>query len=412
MGKFFFDATQARPIQKEILLNPSDLLLKGANEGQKAAVEAVLAAEDLVLLQGPPGTGKTTVITEICYQMALRGRKVLIASQANLAVDNALERLPHHPLLRPLREGIFGNDDVEKYPYSESNVVHRWREDTARDCENQLIPKIKLVQGLVPLLTQPNRFKTYVEFEINYPTQKSKLEEYLEHLAVVYESKKATYELQEAERQEVEKLLEGLNNIVKSNAILQINQKHKLDELINQLEYINLAKEQLQQWYFTANPHIYKILKQCLLQRQYLTDNLIILPSPMLTILNENLPNWFEYINDAQREFNTLIDSFKQCDRVCEIANRINWLISKNRDTLAQLAINNNHVNLLVEQLQNRISSQDYLSAIDWLYKIIQKDIEIINSLENDQEKLKSGLRLSAIQVQAQSIIQQSQPPL
>jgi len=63
-------------------------------------VEAVLSALDLVLIQGPPGTGKTTVIAEICYQVACRGGRTLIASQANLAVDNALSRLVHNPVIR------------------------------------------------------------------------------------------------------------------------------------------------------------------------------------------------------------------------------------------------------------------------------------------------------------------------
>lgn len=72
MGKFLFDASQARPIQKTVELRSEDLLLSSANPSQKAAVEKVLAAEDLVLIQGPPGTSKTTVIAEICYQVALR----------------------------------------------------------------------------------------------------------------------------------------------------------------------------------------------------------------------------------------------------------------------------------------------------------------------------------------------------
>jgi KaiC/GvpD/RAD55 family RecA-like ATPase len=49
------------------------MLLSAANSGQKASVQKGLAADDLVLIQGPPGTGKTTVIAEICYQIALRG---------------------------------------------------------------------------------------------------------------------------------------------------------------------------------------------------------------------------------------------------------------------------------------------------------------------------------------------------
>ncbi|MBN3947636.1 MAG: translation initiation factor IF-2 N-terminal domain-containing protein [Nostoc sp. NMS7] len=50
LGNFLFDASQARPIQKTVELRPEDLLLSSANPSQKAAVEMVLAAEDLVLI--------------------------------------------------------------------------------------------------------------------------------------------------------------------------------------------------------------------------------------------------------------------------------------------------------------------------------------------------------------------------
>lgn len=78
------------------------------NDQQKEAVEKALGAPELCLIWGPPGTGKTEVIMEIAKQEALRGGKTLIASQANLAVDNALARL--HNIadvwsLRIIREG-------------------------------------------------------------------------------------------------------------------------------------------------------------------------------------------------------------------------------------------------------------------------------------------------------------------
>jgi RecA/RadA recombinase len=63
------------------------------NDGQRTAIEKALAAESVTCIQGPPGTGKTAVIAEIAVQVASQGRRVLVASQANLAVDNALERI-------------------------------------------------------------------------------------------------------------------------------------------------------------------------------------------------------------------------------------------------------------------------------------------------------------------------------
>ena len=48
---------------------------------------------DFFLIHGPPGTGKTTVITEIVRHLAKEGKKVLITSHTNVAVDNVLENL-------------------------------------------------------------------------------------------------------------------------------------------------------------------------------------------------------------------------------------------------------------------------------------------------------------------------------
>lgn len=75
------------------------------NRDQQNAVRKILAAPDLAMVQGPPGTGKTTVIAEAAYQFARQGKKVLIASQANLAVDNVLEMLANTPVIRPVRLG-------------------------------------------------------------------------------------------------------------------------------------------------------------------------------------------------------------------------------------------------------------------------------------------------------------------
>ncbi|WP_174868124.1 DEAD/DEAH box helicase [Pectobacterium polaris] len=73
------------------------------NIAQKEAVVKILSAPDLCLVQGPPGTGKTTVIAEAIVQLARRGQRVLLASQAHTAVDNALDRLGHDSSLRVVR---------------------------------------------------------------------------------------------------------------------------------------------------------------------------------------------------------------------------------------------------------------------------------------------------------------------
>ncbi len=62
------------------------------NKTQQDAITRAFASKDFFIIQGPPGTGKTTVIKElICQQLALTpSARILIVSQANVAVDNVI----------------------------------------------------------------------------------------------------------------------------------------------------------------------------------------------------------------------------------------------------------------------------------------------------------------------------------
>lgn len=61
-------------------------------ENQKNIIKQALLEKNIFIIQGPPGTGKTTVIKEIAYQFLKNDnlKKLLIVSQQNVAVDNAL----------------------------------------------------------------------------------------------------------------------------------------------------------------------------------------------------------------------------------------------------------------------------------------------------------------------------------
>ncbi len=74
------------PFHNELLKN---------NESQKYSVEKAFKEKNIFLIQGPPGTGKTTVIRELVEQVLETDSdsRVLIVSQANVAVDNALSGL-------------------------------------------------------------------------------------------------------------------------------------------------------------------------------------------------------------------------------------------------------------------------------------------------------------------------------
>jgi len=125
MHQWIFDISKATPGPSEppALQYP---LVDQLNEQQERAVRSALAAPEVYFIQGPPGTGKTTVIAELVNQITQEGQRVLVASQTNLAVDNAFGRLGHKTNVRPIRWlGQFAakDPDPESKPFLEDNVV-------------------------------------------------------------------------------------------------------------------------------------------------------------------------------------------------------------------------------------------------------------------------------------------------
>ncbi len=216
LGNFLFDASQARPIKKTIQLQPQDLLLSSANPGQKAAVETVLAADDLVLIQGPPGTGKTTVIAEICYQVALRGGRTLIASQANLAVDNALSRLVHNPVIRAVRKGRAERVGEEGQPFLEDRVIGTWLENTANDCQNNLTQRFDNIQVFRELLASSQRFTDYLKIEEEFYQRQHTFNDTKASIEANYKIQETAYNENLTNKNNVESLTTEFDNLITS----------------------------------------------------------------------------------------------------------------------------------------------------------------------------------------------------
>jgi hypothetical protein len=137
LADFVFSSTGAS-VPFAIPELPPEAGMRELNPGQRDAVAKALAAPDLCLIQGPPGTGKTTVIAEICLRATREGKRVLVASQTNLAVDNALARLADVPWVRPLRLGDPGKVDEEFRDFLAENVVTRWFATIADHCRGRM----------------------------------------------------------------------------------------------------------------------------------------------------------------------------------------------------------------------------------------------------------------------------------
>ena len=120
--------------KKRILSNLNESRLKDQPKQLEAVAKSMLA-RDLALIQGPPGTGKTTVIAEIIWQTLSRNpeAKVLITSQTNLAVDNALGRLKGKPGIRPARILPPSKSESERLNFDEKRYLLTQIEEW---CEN------------------------------------------------------------------------------------------------------------------------------------------------------------------------------------------------------------------------------------------------------------------------------------
>ena len=140
---FLFDSSKAKKIENiEYLLNPDSpewkefencVFSKQLNISQKQAVFKSLYSEELALIQGPPGTGKSTAIAEIIWQHVRRNQKekILLTSETNLAVDNAIDKLKNdkHNVVKPIRFGNADKLESEGRFYS-LNSIEDWKKNS------------------------------------------------------------------------------------------------------------------------------------------------------------------------------------------------------------------------------------------------------------------------------------------
>lgn len=368
------------------------------NEFQQAAVTGAMSAEDLYVIQGPPGTGKTTVISEICLQNAKAGLRTLVASQSNLAVDNALGRLLATKEIRILRVGRTESIEEEGKKFIEENVGQYWKDHTLQEVSSQIEVR--------------NQRETEIELEWTSNEQaQERLQQQCAQLEVEIEAKKKTQQQYNEVLSLIEKHKKNIHEVEQDGqTVQQLIQKteqslHLINETIDRDETF-LAEE-----------------PDCDLIQKELEANQVeivrLQDSVALQLLEDEMKELKQTIDKASAECEKWKEARKQQDALTErIAaakkfNSLKWIILEQNLTrslqvqsliakLDQLSDRINQLGKLKEYNEKLNPAISYLEQLlgEEKYGKLQEQAEkmppiVTTALEIDQflEKLRSELK-------------------
>lgn len=377
----FTDSPVVNLGENSYILDKSKLLNKNLNEFQLNAVKGALAAKDLYLIQGPPGTGKTTVIAEICYQNALRGLKTLVASQSNLAVDNALSRLIHDPKILTLRKGNVNSIEEEGLPFIEENVINTWVQNIISNSKAQIEIYNKIEEELNDDLAE------ILLAEEKLKQKREHLKQEIEELEVEIEKVQKEVEIKK------NLLINKIDNQKEKSNLIKANEDNlkKIKDDIN--KNLSLKKELEEKW--ALEKHLFEQLK----------DNIINLENRK-SILEKECSYYEKYVelNDELKKLTFELENLNNLEKTKK--DRLIFLENKERyiDNCKAEAINNLNLGNIKNWFQQFDEYTNHLlmqsSKIEnWIKELeteVNKKIELENVasvLETRVRKLKNKVK-------------------
>jgi len=199
---FLYDSSKAKVIENiDYLLSKTsnewqdfenNLFSQSLNESQRQAIYKSLYADELALIQGPPGTGKSTAIAEIIWQHIRKEpkQKILLTSETNLAVDNAIDRLKNgqNNVVKPIRFGNTDNLESEGYFYS-LEAIENWQKsnsnenNTVSQWVNNIADRVKF-QNDELIDSALDKWKNHLQ-KPNTQAKKLFAEKYLEYVNLI-----------------------------------------------------------------------------------------------------------------------------------------------------------------------------------------------------------------------------------
>ncbi|MFZ5554068.1 MAG: DEAD/DEAH box helicase [Bacteroidota bacterium] len=199
---FLYDSSKAKVIENidYLLSKTSDewqdfennLFSQSLNESQRQAIYKSLYADELALIQGPPGTGKSTAIAEIIWQHIRKEpkQKILLTSETNLAVDNAIDRLKNgqNNVVKPIRFGNTDNLESEGCFYS-LEAIENWQKNNSTESNtvshwvSNIANRVKL-QDDEQIDSALDKWKNHLQ-KPNNETKKLFAEKYLEYVNLI-----------------------------------------------------------------------------------------------------------------------------------------------------------------------------------------------------------------------------------